>query len=492
MLPLSDLVKERILTRKSTPQGLHILQGVTLFAGVLPYPVQDDEGTVTVSGVLSHPEDLFNDSLATLVGVGVYIEHPQSGFTYDLKDAVGIVLSAEPKQNYLNNDGAIASIQGDVNYALLKVGIWDNTALETINNGKKELSAGYDAALIVEAGIWYGTPYSYRKKNITYNHLAIVDTGTARNGAYSRLIDKQSGEYTNICEIDTKIVDSLSLNIIKDSGDNDDNFIPIEQIIGGVPMKHLAIGKNVISVEDTSVNILTEFIDTATATENKLKGIEAEKLKLGQEVESLKTKIKDSEDTLAKLQSVPANSSLPIEELKKAMKEYRDLTKGKTKEEQIKMRRGWHSIKAVELAYYKKRILQNFEEYKRLGTVSSEPIFDSPKEITREDIKNLDVLKKGLLHEEVEEQKRKYKEELEKQPWYIEQQKQKKEWQEQKKKAKKTMGKKTSPQAKTKKILPKNKEINMMQEIIERENIDIKTKEGQQKLLKILQDMAKK
>lgn len=179
-------------------------------------------------------------------------------------------------------------------------------------------------------------------------------------------------------------------------------------------------------------------------------------------------------------------------ELKKAMKEYRDLTKGKTKEEQIKMRRGWHSIKEVELAYYKKRILQNFEEYKRLGTVTSEPIFDSPKEITRGDIKNLDVLKKGLLHEEVEEQKRKYKEELEKQPWYIEQQKQKKEWQEQKKKAKKTIGKKTSPQAKTKKILPKKKEINMMQEIIERENIDIKTKEGQQKLLKILQDMAKK
>lgn len=316
MLPLSDLVKERILTRKTTPQGLHILQGVTLFAGVLPYPVQND-GVVTVSGVLSHPEDLFNNSLTTLVGVGVYLEHPQSGFTYDLKDAVGIVLSAEPRQNYSSNSEEVSPIQGVVEYAFLKVGIWDDTALETINNGKKELSAGYDATLVAESGIWYGTPYSYRKKNIVYNHLAIVDNGTARNGAYSRLIDKQNGEYTHIYETDARIVDFLSLNIIKDSDDSD--FIPIEQIIGGTPMKHLAIGKNVISVEDTSATALAEFIDAATATENKLKVIEAEKSNLEQEIKSLKLKIKDSEDTLAKLQSVPANSSLPIEELKKAM-----------------------------------------------------------------------------------------------------------------------------------------------------------------------------
>jgi hypothetical protein len=36
------------------------------------------------------------------------------------------------------------------------------------------------------------------------------------------------------------------------------------------------------------------------------------------------------------------------------------------------------------------------------------------------------------------------------------------------------------------------KQENLMEEIIKRENLDMKTKEGQEKLLKIIQDMAKK
>jgi hypothetical protein len=109
-------------------------------------------------------------------------------------------------------------------------------------------------------------------------------------------------------------------------------------------------------------------------------------------------------------------------ELKKAMKEYRDLTKGKTKEEQIELRRGPNSEKKVQLAYYKKRILQNFEEYKRIGRVS-EPIFDSPEEIDRDKIRNIDLLKTGLLHEKVQEERQKREEELMNQPWYVEQKK---------------------------------------------------------------------
>jgi hypothetical protein len=51
--------------------------------------------------------------------------------------------------------------------------------------------------------------------------------------------------------------------------------------------------------------------------------------------------------------------------------------------------------------------------------------------------------------------------------------------------------KKSSPQSKTKKLGFTKKQENLMEEIIKRENLDMKTKEGQQKLLKIIQDMAK-
>ena len=189
-------------------------------------------------------------------------------------------------------------------------------------------------------------------------------------------------------------------------------------------------------------------------------------------------------------------------ELKKAMKEYRDLTKGKTKEEQIQMRRGLNINKKVQNAYYKKRILQNFEEYKSVGRATSDPVFDSPQEITRDKIKNLDVLKTGLLHERVQE-------DLMKQDWYKEHLKQKEELKKQKAQTRKQMKEQDkyriekikADKSKTKKNrLPEDfrekigdkEKADMLEEIIKKHKIDMRTKEGQQKLLEILQQLGKK
>ena len=101
-------------------------------------------------------------------------------------------------------------------------------------------------------------------------------------------------------------------------------------------------------------------------------------------------------------------------ELKRAMKEYRDLTKGKTKEEQIRLRRGINGNQKIKDAYYKKRILQNYEEYKRVGRVMSEPVFDSPEEIDRTKIKNLTILEKGLIHEKMKKEKEEYEKQISK------------------------------------------------------------------------------
>jgi hypothetical protein len=196
-------------------------------------------------------------------------------------------------------------------------------------------------------------------------------------------------------------------------------------------------------------------------------------------------------------------------ELKKAMKEYRDLTKGKTKEEEIEMRRGSKINKNVQKAYYKKRILQNFEEYKRVGKVTSGPLFESPQEITRDKIKNLDVLKTGLLHEKVEENKRKRQEDLMKQDWYKDYLQQKEQQKKQKAQTRKQMNEQDkyriekikADKSKTKKHrLPeefKNKigdkeKAGILEEIIKQNKIDMRTKEGQQKLLEILQQFGKK
>jgi predicted DNA-binding protein YlxM (UPF0122 family) len=155
-------------------------------------------------------------------------------------------------------------------------------------------------------------------------------------------------------------------------------------------------------------------------------------------------------------------------ELKKAIKEYNKLTKGKTKKEQIRMRRPPNSIKKVELAYYKKRILENYEEYKRAGRIS-EPIFDSPQEINAEQIKNLNILKKGLLHEIAPENASKTK--------------------------KLIAPDRTKTRKKSQTVLKNlfgDEHAKLIEKLIKKGKIDMKTKEGRDKLLKMLQDMGKK
>jgi hypothetical protein len=114
------------------------------------------------------------------------------------------------------------------------------------------------------------------------------------------------------------------------------------------------------------------------------------------------------------------------------MKEYKKATLGKSKDEQREMRKNNKELRQL---YYKKRILQNYEEFKRDGRIS-EPVFDSPEDIKDEDIKDLTIIEKGHLHELVAKEKQKYKEEREKNPQYIEYQRLKEEIKQKRKTAK--------------------------------------------------------
>jgi len=78
-------------------------------------------------------------------------------------------------------------------------------------------------------------------------------------------------------------------------------------------------------------------------------------------------------------------------ELKEVKKIYRQKTKGLTQEEERNLR---NANEVIANLYYKKRILQNYEEYKNYGKIT-EPIFDTPIEIHREEIINPTVITKG-------------------------------------------------------------------------------------------------
>jgi hypothetical protein len=282
VLDLPGTLSEKIEKYATSPQGLYILSGESLNVGVLPYLVDD-----TSVGIFTSPYELFaEDSLSTLVGVGVTIEHPEQ-FLISTEGMVGIVLSAEP--NYkISGDNPEAGFYN----ILLKIAIFDSKAIEYIRQGNNELSAGYDAEIVAEEGTWHGSPYSYVKKNIRYNHLAIVAKGTARNGITSKLLvdNKQCKDFNAFKIIDSKKVSNLAH--IKDSATitEDINLPKIK------PMKtiNLPSGKSV-EVSDESYTDLHFYLEDTKKTIADLTATKSAKEK---EVESITQALTDSKSTL--------------------------------------------------------------------------------------------------------------------------------------------------------------------------------------------------
>lgn len=178
-------------------------------------------------------------------------------------------------------------------------------------------------------------------------------------------------------------------------------------------------------------------------------------------------------------------------ELKKTMKEYKKKTLGKTKEQQKQMKLRDNNLKNL---YYRKRILQNYEEYKNLGTVSTPIIdMDSPESIEEAKVINPDILKQGLAHTERQKQIDAYKA----RPEVIEAEKRRKEMLQSRKKhvtpgAPKTRKiKSVLPEAIKKHIGDKEK-VKIVEDVIKKNKIDMTTEAGRQKLLEILQSLGKK
>jgi hypothetical protein len=143
--------------------------------GVLSYRRADG----TLVRELRHPDEVFRaDSLATLRGAPVTVEHPGGGLEWVTpenadKHEVGVVAEGTPAQNkYVD--------------ALMSVRRADT--IGRIN--RKELvecSAAYDCDVVAESGTFEGQAYDQRQTNITYNHVALLPAGKGRAGRDVRM-----------------------------------------------------------------------------------------------------------------------------------------------------------------------------------------------------------------------------------------------------------------------------------------------------------------
>jgi hypothetical protein len=297
VLDLPSTISDKLQRYAMSPQGLYILSGESLHVGVLPYVVDG----VSV-GIFTSPEELFaEESLATLIGAGATIEHPVE-FLTTTDNMVGIVLSAEPnyRSSENNPDYAFYNIK-------LKVAVFNTKAIDYIERGNNELSAGYNADIVAVDGNWHGSPYSFVKKNIRYNHLAIVAKGTARNGLESKLTtdSNQCKDYNFF-----NITDSKKIYAVLNINDNTYNAdIPVN--INDTPRKPspmknilLSSGKSV-EVSDESYADLHFFLEDTKKNIADLMAANSAKVK---EVESVTQELNDSNSALEATKKSVVNS----------------------------------------------------------------------------------------------------------------------------------------------------------------------------------------
>jgi len=122
---------------------------------------------------LRHPDDVFKrDSLDTLKLKPVTDDHPSELVT--------------PENDSRLSVGSVGeSVYADGPRMMATFIVRDKAMIQSIEDGKRELSLGYSVVLEEESGEFEGEAYDFRQTEVRYNHLAIVDE--ARAGAVASI-----------------------------------------------------------------------------------------------------------------------------------------------------------------------------------------------------------------------------------------------------------------------------------------------------------------
>ena len=145
------------------PNGFVRAEGYLTRSGIFVY--RDAQGK-TVRELRPPEEVMHADSLASFGLMPVTNEHPSELLTAD-----------NAKQYAVGSVSESVVPEGDKVRAVLM--ITDASAIEALDAGKSELSCGYTADVVQEAGVWQGQPYDAIQRNIRGNHVALVDAGRA-------------------------------------------------------------------------------------------------------------------------------------------------------------------------------------------------------------------------------------------------------------------------------------------------------------------------
>ncbi|WJV61008.1 DUF2213 domain-containing protein [Pectobacteriaceae bacterium C52] len=169
--------------REITPEGYLKVPGRVARVGIQQYLASElglsDRPPGQIVNVYRPPEEVFKpDSLASYDNMDVTIDHPD--------DLVNSTTFKEVTAGHATSPGRT----DDEGYVIVDLLIKDQQAIDEIDKGKVELSAGYTSEYDNTPGIAPdGTAYEYVQRDITINHIALCDQ--ARAGHKARLFDNK-------------------------------------------------------------------------------------------------------------------------------------------------------------------------------------------------------------------------------------------------------------------------------------------------------------
>lgn len=152
-----------------TKEGYLVADAFTVRTGIQKYAGYEvGRPDLAVVNVYRPDSEVFSeDSIRSFSHVPVTIDHPKEAVTVENWDKYGV---GEVSTDALR-DGERLRMP-----LILK----DKTAVEAVQSGKRELSAGYSCDLVWNDGVAEdGTPYQAMQTNIRANHVAIVQRGRA-------------------------------------------------------------------------------------------------------------------------------------------------------------------------------------------------------------------------------------------------------------------------------------------------------------------------
>lgn len=273
-------------------------------AGVFKYLKPD--GTVRHEAKL--PEDILSDStVASANNKPITDNHPEN-------EAGQRILVDKSNTNTLMKGLTASNAHVDEADGTVRVDltITNHDLINKVDNGKRQLSIGFQTQVVPQSGVYKNTEYDSVQKDITINHVAVVDV--AREGP----------------DI------SLDRSVVGDSAEMIGELDDFSKEKGQKPQmdfEKVRIGDQTIEVATDDADKLIKFDSDNSAKQKKINDLDAQIKKLTDERDALKSGSEQADKDKSEAQA-------KADSLEKELQGYRDKVEGDGLDKLVDQRMG--------------------------------------------------------------------------------------------------------------------------------------------------------